>query len=131
MKKIAFSALAISTFLAVTPVADAGALKILEDMERERATLLNTALDPDLTTVERQQWLDRTRRRLVDMERIVLRDDDLVGNTDKTVRHAFHNYDLTFLVHASAEYERHVTDHWLDQMGLSTATLRTTRMGRR
>ena len=44
---------------------------------------------------------------------------------------AFENYDLTFLAHASVEKNLSLTDHWLEQVGVSTHSLMSTRVGRR
>lgn len=109
--------LAIVSVLALAPPAHAGSI---ENMERERAILLETALDPNLSPQERTQKITVAQRRLVDLERIVLRDKSLVGRDTPAVRRAFANYDRTFLVHASAEKSRHVIAHWLDQVGLTS-----------
>ena len=103
----------------------------LENMERERAILVDTILSGDLSAGERQQRLELSRARLIDMERMVLRDDSLAGKDTAHVRAAFANYDLTFLVHEAAEKRRALGDHWLDGVGLSTQTVTNARMGRR
>ena len=93
---------------AVTTVALAAPVKAdtLANMERERALLIETMLDGEITPAERQVRLEGAQRRLLDLERMVLRDDKLVGRNTPQVRRAFANYDLTFLVHASAEKNR-------------------------
>ena len=55
----------------------------------------------------------------------------LRANDTPAVRFAFENYDLTFLVHSSIERNRSIIDHWLEQVGVSTNTLMSARMGRR
>ena len=70
-------------------------------------------------------------RRLADMERIVLCDDGLVGNTGPVVRRAFASYDLTFLAHAAAEQDRSMLDLWLEQVGLTTDAVMNAKSGRR
>jgi hypothetical protein len=102
----------------------------LENMERERASLIDTLLSPELSIEQRQQRAQTTRRRLVDLERMVLRDESLTGKDTPVVRTAFANYDLTFLVHASTEKEKLVIDHWLTQLDITTSTLMNSRMGR-
>ena len=52
-----------------------------------------------------------------------LRYDILTGRNTPTVRRAFGNYDLTFLVHASAEKNRTLFDLWLTQVGITTETI--------
>ena len=114
------AAIGFAAVTAATLPAQAGPV---ENMERERAILLETALDPNLTPQERQQKITIAQRRLVDLERMVLRDKSLVGRDTPAIRRAFANYDKTFLIHASAEKKRHVVDHWLDQLGLSAQSL--------
>ena len=103
----------------------------LENLERERAHLLTSLTDASLDEESRLAQLQIQQRRLVDLERIVIRDDDIVLENTPTVRQAFANYDLTFLVHASAENNQGIIDHWLATLGLSTDTLMSARKGRR
>lgn len=103
----------------------------LENMERERALLISTLLSSELSTEQRQQQVQIAQRRLIDLERMVLRDQGLIGKNTPVVRTAFENYDLTFLVHASTEKDKLVIDQWLEQLGITTSTLMNSRMGRR
>lgn len=103
----------------------------LENLERERAILIEAMLNPELSPAERQQRLESEKRRLVDLERMVLRDDALKGKNTPIVRKAFANYDLTFLVHASTEKKLSLMDNWLEQVGVSTQTLMSARKGMR
>ena len=123
-------ALAITLALFGAAIGAAGA-GTLENMERERAILLETILSGDMKPGERASRVQVARTRLVDLERMVLRDKKLVGRNTPAVRAAFDNYDLTFLVHASAEKSRSIADHWLGEIGVSTAALMNARMGRR
>ena len=91
----------------------------IENLERERTILINTILSPDLSAGERQEKLKVSKRRLLDLERIVLRDKSLTGRNTPAVRRAFANYDLTFLVHSAAENKRDVADYWFEQIGLT------------
>lgn len=103
----------------------------LENMERERAILLETILSGDMNAAERENRIQVAKTRLVDLERMVLRDKKLIGRNTPAVRAAFDNYDLTFLVHASTEKSRSIADHWLGEIGVSTTSLMNARMGRR
>jgi hypothetical protein len=103
----------------------------LENMERERAILLETILSGDMNASERESRIQVARTRLVDLERMVLRDKKLIGRNTPAVRAAFDNYDLTFLVHASTEKGRSIADHWLGEVGVSTTALMNARKGRR
>ena len=78
----------------IVNVAQAGTL---ENLERERAFLIKTFLDPDLATGARLKKIEMSKPRLIDLERMVLRDDSLTGRNTPVVRKAFSNYDLTFL----------------------------------
>ena len=109
-------------------VAQAGTI---ENLERERSITLEALLSADLTPDEREERIELSKTRLVDLERMVLRDEGLRGKSTPTVRAAFENYDLTFLVHASIERNRTVVDHWMEQVGVSTGTLMAARAGRR
>jgi hypothetical protein len=103
----------------------------LENLERERAILVESLLNPELSPAERQQRIEAEKRRLVDLERMVLRDDALKGKNTPVVRKAFSNYDLTFLVHASTEKKLSLMDNWLEQVGVSTQSLMAARKGMR
>lgn len=111
--------------------AGAAAAGPLENMERERALVIEAMLDPALSPADRQSRLEAGQRRLVDLERMTLRDDSLKGRNTPTVRRAFANYDLTFLAHAALEKKAALTDNWLDQVGVSTETLMAARKGMR
>ncbi len=103
----------------------------LENLERERAIMIEALLDPALTPEDRQARVESEQRRLVDLERMVLRDDSLKGRSTPTVRKAYANYDLTFLVHAALEKKVSVVDNWLEQVGVSTHSLMSARKGMR
>lgn len=119
--------LGLASLFAVS-VANAGTL---ENLERERALTLGAMLEPELAPAERQSKLAAAKPRLVDLERMVMRDPSLKGKDTPAVRRAFNNYDLTFLLHASVEKNRTLMDHWLEQMGISTGSVMNARMGRR
>jgi hypothetical protein len=123
---IAAAALVLAAGISVP--AQAGSL---ENMERERALLLNSMLTSELTPEKRQAKVEISRNRLIDLERLVLRDKSLIGKSTPSVRAAYENYDLTFLVHASTEHNRSLLDHWLQQVGVSTESLMNARVGRR
>ncbi len=127
-RKPIIAAAALTAALGFAAGAQAGSL---ENLERERAIMLNSLLSPELTPEKRQSKITVSRNRLLDLERMVLRDKTLVGKNTPAVRAAFDNYDLTFLVHASVENNRAMLDHWLDQIGVATKSLMNTRGGRR
>ena len=130
MKSIS-KAILVSAVVAGALAAGSAQAGTLENLERERALLVETMLTPSLTSEERQSKLASAKHRLVDLERMVLRDQSLVGKNRPVVRKAFENYDLTFLVHSSIEKNQSLIDQWLDQVGVSTHNLMNARMGRR
>ena len=69
--------------LALTAVIGCFALQAeagtVENMERERAILIETLRAADLEANERAGKVEISRHRLVDLERMVLRDDSLAG----------------------------------------------------
>ena len=127
-RSFSLGAAVIAATLAVSGTAGAGTL---ENLERERAILLDAMLASDLTAQKRQEKVLMARTRLIDLERMVMRDKSLAGKDTPAVRAAFDNYDLTFLVHASVEHNNALLDHWLDQVGVSTQSLMNTTVGRR
>lgn len=122
---------AIFTVAAAVLAAGAAQADTLDNLERERALLIEAFLDPGLAPADRQARVEAEQRRLVDLERMVLRDESLKGRNTPTVRKAFSNYDLTFIVHASLEKKVALVDTWLDQVGVSTNSLMAARKGRR
>lgn len=130
MKRTRTLTLALATVacMAATDSAQAGTL---ENLERERAIMVETLLDPSFTVVERQEKIALSRNRLIDLERMVIRDKSLASKNTPVVKKAFENYDLTFMVHASVEKNLSLMDHWLNQVGVSTKTVMDARVGRR
>jgi hypothetical protein len=124
----AFAAAVIASSTLVALPAFAGTV---ENLERERAILIDTMLNANVTPAEREAKVETSRNRLVDLERMVLRDDSLVGVNTPTVKRAFANYDLTFLIHAATEKEMSVIDNWLEQMGITTQSLMSAKRARR
>lgn len=121
--KLNHKAISIALLIANAGVAASAQAGSIQNMERERAIMLQTMLDPNMTHEERHSKSTISQRRLIDLERIVLRDKSLIGRNTPIVNRIFSNYDTTFLVHASAEKNLNVTDHWFEQMGLSTKSL--------
>ena len=110
------TALAMATLVSLASQANAGSI---ENLERERTILVENLLNANMSAEERQAKMTISKRRLIDLERIALRDKSLIGRNTPAIKRAFANYDLTFLVHASVEKNRSLADHWLEQVGLS------------
>jgi hypothetical protein len=131
ISRLAVTAMMFATVISVSAIAGAVRAGTLENLERERALLVETLISGDVSQQERQKKVALARARLIDLERMVLRDKSLASKNTPAVRAAFDNYDLTFMVHASVEKNRMLMDHWLQQVGVSTQSLMNTRMGRR
>ena len=127
-RKLLLCAAAAAALLGPLPTAQAGSL---ENLERERAMLVQAMLSAEMSAKERQGKVALSRNRLIDLERMVLRDKKLVGRNRPAVRAAYESYDLTFLVHAATERNRALLDHWMNQVGVSTQSLMNTKVGRR
>ena len=100
-------------------------------LERERAIAIETMLNPELKPEERHARVELFKRRLVDLERMALRDQSLKGRNTRNVRRLFENYDLSFLIHASVEKNLNMLDAWLEQIGVSTQTVMSATTRRR
>ena len=101
----------------------------LQNLERERAALIQDLLSPSLDVEQRQVQLIKRQRQLTDMERMVMRDERLLSSSSDLVRNAFAQYDLTFLVHAGAEQKRSAGEHWLATMNISNDAVLGARVG--
>ena len=104
---------------------------LVEDLERERADVLRVQLDPERSAAQRAEHLRVTLPRLAQLERMVVRDDALLGAREPVVQRAFEDYDLTFLAHAAAEQNRTLLDLWLERVGLTTEAVMGAVPGRR
>ncbi|MBU2969665.1 hypothetical protein KO527_09935 [Pseudoalteromonas sp. C2R02] len=103
----------------------------LENLERERAAMLNTFTSDQITPKQQQVSMNSSYRRLTDVERMVLRDDRLLNNQSAIVQRAFQNYELTFLIHASAEKNLLPMELWLSELNISSKSILSTKKGRR
>ncbi|BDX06387.1 hypothetical protein [Planctobacterium marinum] len=116
---------------AICTKAHAESLFSLQNLERERAGLLKTLFDAEVSMSARQNKADSIQRRMVDAERMVLRDDRLTEQNSVLAKKAFERYEITFLVHASAEAKCPVLDHYLDELGLAPLSIEKAKAGYR
>ncbi len=114
-----YKTLAALAILASTLMAGHAQAGSIENLERERTILVDNMLTPEMTPAERQAKMVIAKRRLIDLERIALRDKSLVGRNTAAISRAFANYDLTFIVHASVEKGLSLADHWMEQVGIT------------
>jgi hypothetical protein len=115
----------------ISGIANANPLFTLENLERERAALINTLTTKALSSDLRQLKSQNIIRRLIDMERMVLRDDRIAGSHSVIAKKAFANYELTFLVHAGSEAQKLPIDHWLSTLDISSASIKQSKIGNR
>lgn len=101
----------------------------LQNLERERAALIQDILSPKLDVSQRQLQLNKRQRQLSDMERMVMRDERLMNSNSTLVKNAFSNYELTFLVHAGAEDKRTASEQWLSKMSITNEAVLNTQVG--
>jgi len=111
--------------------ANAQSALTLENLERERAAMLKTFTSDQITAKQQQMSINSSYRRLTDVERMVLRDDRLLTNQSAIVQRAFKNYELTFLIHASAEKNLLPMDLWLSEVNITSNSILSTKKGRR
>ena len=100
----------------------------IENMERTRAALISVMLDANMNLDKKQNKIKNFKLRLLDSESIVINDKKIIQNPDRYTIRAFEEYELSFLVHASIENNLDISDHWFNQMGLTTSNLENTRL---
>ncbi|WP_057831418.1 hypothetical protein [Colwellia sp. TT2012] len=103
----------------------------LENLERERAVFLNNLTTTKLTAYQRDQQGNHIIKRLIDMERMVLRDDRISLSNSVMAKKAFQNYELTFLVHASSESKKAPMAHWLHALNITDEKIYKSQSGAR
>jgi len=103
----------------------------LENLERQRAVLLDNLTTTKLSTYQREQNTNKLIKRLVDLERMVLRDDRIATSNSIMAKNAFENYDLTFLVHAGSESKKSPMAHWLQALKITNQSIEKSRAGAR
>ena len=100
----------------------------IENMERTRAALISIMLDANMNADKKQNKLKNYKLKLLDSERIVINDKKIIQKPDRYTIKAFEEFELSFLVHASIENNLDISDHWFNQMGLTTSNLENTRL---
>ncbi|MFT7005658.1 MAG: hypothetical protein ACJAXJ_000157 [Colwellia sp.] len=103
----------------------------LENLERQRAALLDNLTTKKLTTYQREQETKQLIKRLVDLERMVLRDDRIAASNSIMAKNAFEHYELTFLVHAGSESKKSPMAHWLYSLKITDDSIFKSRAGAR
>jgi hypothetical protein len=124
--------LASIAFAAITNVqAKSNPLFTLENLERERAVFLDSLTSTKLTPYQREQQRNHMIKRLIDMERMVLRDDRIAMSNSVMAKKAFQSYELTFLVHAGSESKKAPMAHWLHSLNITEENIDKSSSGAR
>jgi hypothetical protein len=100
-------------------------------LERERAKTLNIILDKTISISERKKQLEKSKIKLLDLERMTINNKQLNKNPDTHTIRAFENFDLTFLVHNSFEKNKSLAITWFEKIGLTTENIMNTKVSRR
>ncbi len=103
----------------------------LENLERQRASLLNNLTTKKLNAFQREQQTKQFIKRLVDLERMVLRDDRIANSNSIMAKKAFQHYELTFLVHAGSESKKSPMAHWLYSLKITDESIANSSSGAR
>ena len=88
-------------------------------------------LNTNISVKDRQQNLEKSKMKLLDLERITINNKNISKNPSYQTIKAFENFDLTFLVHASLEQEKSLPILWFEKVGLTTNNLMNTRVSRK
>ena len=126
-----FGVISLMAISITTVQAKPNPLFTLENLERERAVFLNNLTTTTLTTYDREQQGNHLLKRLIDMERMVLRDDRIAQSNSVMAKNAFKNYELTFLVHAGSESKKSPMAHWLHTLNITTEHIQKSQSGAR
>ena len=103
----------------------------LESLERERAGIIATALDNNISEESRREKIRTTKDRLFDLERVFLRQEFKPGSIDEREKYALQHYELTFLVHSSLETSEPIISQWLTSLGITTEMILQSKLQRR
>lgn len=103
----------------------------IDNLERERAKALNLILDKSVSIGDRKSKLEKSKMRLLDLERMTINSKNINKNPSYQTIKAFEKFDLTFLVHSSLEKGKSFSLTWLEKIGLTTENLMSTRISRK
>ena len=103
----------------------------IDNLERERAKALNLILNKSVSIGDRKSKLEKSKMRLLDLERMTINSKNINKNPSYQTIKAFEEFDLTFLVHSSLEKGKSLSLTWLEKIGLTTENLMSTRVSRK
>ena len=103
----------------------------VDALERERSKLLQHVLNKNISIGDRKKNIDKSKMKLLDLERITINNKNISKNPSYQTIKAFENFDLTFLIHASLEKEKSLSILWFETLGLTSDNLMNTRVSRK
>ena len=120
-----------STILLTLIISSFANANTIDNLERERAKALNLILDKSVSIGDRKSKLEKSKMRLLDLERMTINSKNINKNPSYQTIKAFEEFDLTFLVHSSLEKGKSLSLTWLEKIGLTTENLMSTRVSRK
>lgn len=120
-----------STVILIIALSSSANANSIDALERERANTVNLILDKTISIAERKSRLEKSKMKLLDLERMIINNKNINKNPSFQTIRAFENFDLTFLVHSSVERSKSLAITWFEKIGFTTDNLINTRVTRK
>ena len=120
-----------STAILIIALSSSANANSIDALERERANTVNLILDKTISIAERKSRLEKSKMKLLDLERMIINNKNINKNPSFQTIRAFENFDLTFLVHSSVERSKSLAITWFEKIGFTTDNLINTRVTRK
>ena len=120
-----------STVVLIIALSSSANANSIDALERERANTVNLILDKTISIAERKSRLEKSKMKLLDLERMIINNKNINKNPSYQTIKAFENFELTFLVHSSVEKGKPLAITWFEKIGLTTENLKNTRISRK
>ena len=120
-----------STVVLIIALSSSANANSIDALERERANTVNLILDKTISIAERKSRLEKSKMKLLDLERMIINNKNINKNPSYQTIKAFENFELTFLVHSSIEKDKPLAITWFEKIGLTTENLTNTRITRK
>ena len=120
-----------STVVLITALSSSAYANSIDALERERAHTVNLILDKTISITERKSRLEKSKMKLLDLERMIINNKNINKNPSYQTIKAFENFELTFLVHSSVEKGKPLAITWFEKIGLTTDNLINTEVTRK
>ncbi len=120
-----------SIVVLITALSSSAYANSIDALERERAHTVNLILDKTISIAERKSRLEKSKMKLLDLERMIINNKNINKNPSYQTIKAFENFELTFLVHSSVEKGKPLAITWFEKIGLTTDNLINTKVTRK